>query len=44
MDFHFATAMETVADCFPNRIATIEMDVRSIGRVLSGGPPRLRDY
>ena len=23
MDFHFATAMETVADCFPNRTATI---------------------
>ena len=23
MDFHFANAMETVADCFPNRTATI---------------------
>ena len=29
MDFHFATAMETVADCFPNRIATIA-DGRSL--------------
>ncbi|MEC8058963.1 MAG: AMP-binding protein, partial [Pseudomonadota bacterium] len=32
MDFHFATAFETVADSFPNRIATI-----ADGRELSWG-------
>ena len=32
MDFHFATAFETVADCFPNRVATI-----ADGREMSWG-------